>query len=113
MIEIQMEGDCLVARPTVQTIFERETTDHIYSQIHQQVESGFRKVVIDFSEVESISSNFIGMLVRLKKDLLPEGGDIRLCHLNERLQEIAKITKLHELLGIYPKLDKAVASFVS
>ena len=111
MIEFETDSDCLIAHPTVHTIFERETTELIYEQIRDHIDSGSHKLIIDFSCVESISSNFIGMLVRLKKELSPEGGDIRLCHLNDRLEEIARITKLYELLGIFPDRKRAVSSY--
>lgn len=112
MIEFEQHGDVLVARPKVETIFEKETTDKIYKSVTDELEKNSgANLVVDFIEVESFSSNFIGMLVGLKKKLAGKGGDLRLCNLNDRLSEIAEVTQLNQVLGIYKKVDKAVASF--
>ena len=112
MIEFERQGDVLVARPLVSTIFEKETTDNIYKAITDELNrTEVDNLVVDFLKVESFSSNFIGMMVGLKKGLSGKDGDVRLCHLNERLSEIAEVTHLGEVLGIYRKLDRAVASY--
>ncbi len=113
MIEFERLGDVLIARPTVETIFEKETTDKIYKSVWDELEkSSNSKLVVDFKKVESFSSNFIGMLVGLKKKLTEKGGDLRICNLNDRLSEIAAVTQLNQVLKIFNRVDKAVGSFV-
>ncbi|MBI4616318.1 MAG: STAS domain-containing protein [Planctomycetes bacterium] len=112
MIDFERQGDVVVARPNVETIFEKETTEKIYKSITDELErKGGKKLVVDFEKVESFSSNFIGMLVGLKKKLKEKGGDLRICNLNDRLSEIAEVTQLNQILAIFGRLDKAIASF--
>ena len=112
MIEFECRGEVLVARPLVTTIFEKETTDNIYKAINDELNRlDLFKLVVDFVKVESFSSNFIGMMVGMKKSLSSRGGDIRICCLNDRLTEIAEVTHLGDILVLFRKVDRAVASY--
>ena len=46
--------------------------------IRQDIESGWRKIIVDLSDCEFIDSTFLGVLVISLKRITGLGGDIRL-----------------------------------
>lgn len=68
-----------------------------------------RCIVLDFSRVQYISSQFIGILMALQKRLkaLPK-SELLLCSVNSRLAELLRITRLDQILKIYPSQKEAV-----
>jgi len=112
IVEFEPKGQVLVVRPTVEYIFETETVSAIQQAILEQVTSTeCVNLAIDFTSVQTFASNFIGMLVGLKRQLSQKGGDLRLSGINERLMEIVQITKLDQVFGIFGSLDEAVQSY--
>ena len=112
IVEFEPKGQVLIVRPTVEYIFETETVSAIQQEILDQVAStDCANLAIDFSSVQTFASNFIGMLVGLKRQLTQKGGDLKLSGINDRLMEIVQITKLDQVFGIFSSLDEAVQSY--
>src|SRR2546421_376171 len=64
------------------------------------LEGGGKKFVIDFTKTGYIDSSGLGVLVSLSKKIREQGGDLRLCGLNEDLQTLFELTKLDTLFAI-------------
>lgn len=112
IVEFEQQGDVLVARPLVEFIFETETVTTIQQSINEKVtELNCPNLAMDFTSVQTFASNFIGMLVGLKRKLGEKDGDLRLSGINDRLMEIVNITKLDQVFQIHPTLDETVASY--
>lgn len=112
IVEFETQGSALCVRPTVEYIFETETVSSIQKSILEKVaEVDCYNLAIDFTSVQTFASNFIGMLVGLKRQLVQKGGDLRLSGINERLMEIVQITKLDQVFGIFATLPEAIQSY--
>jgi len=59
-----------------------------------------KEVVIDLSELKSITSSGIGRIVYLFKELDKEGGKIKIVGVNDTIMQIFKIVKLDKLMKI-------------
>jgi anti-sigma B factor antagonist len=68
-----------------------------------------RRIVLDFSRVQYLSSQAIGILLTLKKklDLLPK-SKLVLCGVGDRLAELLKITRLDRVLTVKPTQKEAL-----
>jgi anti-sigma B factor antagonist len=68
-----------------------------------------RRMIVDFTQVQYLSSQAIGVLLSLKKkiDALPRSKLI-LCGVGPRLAELLKITRLDRLLTIKPTQKEAL-----
>ncbi len=75
------------------------------------VEAGGKKFVIDFTKTGYIDSSGLGVLVSLSKKIREQGGDLRLCGLNEDLQTLFELTKLDTLFAIARTPEEALAAF--
>lgn len=71
-----------------------------------------RTVILDFSQVEFLSSQAIGILLTMHKKLgsLPN-SKLVLCGVGSRLTELLRITRLDKILTIKPSQKEAVEAF--
>jgi anti-sigma B factor antagonist len=70
-----------------------------------------RIMILDFSRVEFISSQAIGIVIGLNRRLtkLPK-SKLLLCGINSKLIELLRITRLDKVLTIKPTQKEAIAS---
>lgn len=80
-------------------------------KVLDQLESGARKFLIDFSGTGYIDSSGLGVLVSLSKKIREQGGELRLANLNEDLRTLFELTKLDTLFHIANSRDEALQSF--
>lgn len=80
--------------------------DTLYNLIDAQDK---RLIILDFSRVEFLSSQAIGILLTMNKKLnaLPQ-SKLVLCGVGVRLQELLRITRLDKILTIRPSQKEAI-----
>jgi HptB-dependent secretion and biofilm anti anti-sigma factor len=59
-----------------------------------------QRLVLDFSEVQYLSSPALGELIKLKKQVGSEGRHLVLRHLNPDLLEVFRITRLDQVFDV-------------
>jgi len=80
-------------------------------KVLEELESGARKFLVDFSKTGYIDSSGLGVLVSLSKKIREHGGELRLANLNEDLRTLFELTKLDTLFHIAGNREEALASF--
>ncbi|MDP6478572.1 MAG: STAS domain-containing protein [Phycisphaerales bacterium] len=70
------------------------------------------RIVLDFSQVEHLSSSALGMLITLNSRLQDRSGSLCLAHVNETISEVFRITRLDRVLHIEPDLASARAALL-
>jgi anti-sigma B factor antagonist len=83
----------------------------INEQINNLIDQGKRRIIIDLKEVEWMNSSGLGILIGAITTLRNNDGNLALIHVSERIENLFKITKLHNLFAIYPDLESAGRSF--
>jgi len=79
--------------------------------IHELVDRGRTKIVVDLDKVTYIDSAGVGMVVSKLKTLRERGGDMKLLNLNVRGLRIFGITKLMFVFDTFDSEEIAVKSF--
>jgi anti-sigma B factor antagonist len=79
--------------------------------IQAALDSGERRILIDFSRTGYIDSSGLGALVSISKRVREAGGELRLAGLNEDLRSLFELTKLDTLFSIADTPQQALASF--
>jgi anti-sigma B factor antagonist len=70
--------------------------------------SNCSKVLADFSEVEYLDSTGIGFLIGIYTSVTRSAtGRFVLCSLNRRVREVLELTRLANVMPIYPNADAA------
>ncbi|MFW6154608.1 MAG: STAS domain-containing protein [Planctomycetota bacterium] len=67
------------------------------------------RLVLDFDNVEHMSSAALGMLITVHKKIRQRGGRLALCHVRPEIYEVFSITKLNEVFQIYANRAQAMA----
>ena len=82
-------------------------------KIHELLDNGRVKIVVNLSEVDYIDSAGVGMIVGKLKTVRERKGDMKLLQLNTRGQRIFGITKLVFVFEVFENQDAAVKSFAA
>ena len=83
----------------------------LHERIHEFVENGVKKVVIDLSKVDWINSTGLGILISGLTTLRDNGGELKLANVTEKIHSLLTITKLVTVFESHDSVESAVASF--
>ena len=83
----------------------------LHRSIRCLVDEGKTKILLNLEGVTHIDSTGLGELISSYVTVSNKGGQIKLVHLTERLQDIMTITKLLTVFDVYDNEPDALASF--
>jgi anti-sigma B factor antagonist len=83
------------------------------NSFREQLEAGQRKFVLDLEGVRYLDSAGLGELVATLKRVRESDGELRICNVNQRVNDAFHVTQLVRVLDIYGSRDEAISSFVS
>jgi len=110
-ISVEYAEDATIITFTDEKILEDKDIRAIQESIMSVVEQGGRiKLVLDFCNVQFLSSAVLGLLIRVSKKVYEHEGELRLCNISPKIYKIFKITRLTNIFDIYENLDGAVES---
>ena len=69
------------------------------------------KMVLNFQNVEHLSSAALGMLVTLRSQVDEKNGQLKLSNIKPQIHEVFKITQLHKLFEIHETAAQAINAF--
>jgi anti-sigma B factor antagonist len=75
------------------------------------VENGRKRILLNLQGVEYVDSGGLGELVRTHTTLQKEGGQLKMANVNQRVQELLKVTSLHKVFDVHKDEASAVQSF--
>ena len=111
-IDVEEVNGVTVARFTDKKILDESNIQIIGNQLFSLVDDDHRKkLVLDFSNVEYLSSAALGKLITLDKKVKAATGELRLCSIRKDILEVFKITRLDKLFKIKENRDKALEGF--
>ena len=88
-----------------------ETNINLHKAIHDVVDGGDKKVLLNMANVTHIDSSGLGELVAGHATLEKNGGELKLLNLNDRVTELMMITKLLIVFDVFENEETAIASF--
>lgn len=74
----------------------------------QYVDTGSKKVLLDFSKTEYMSSAGIRALIEAMQSVESKGGVMAICSPSESLKELFQVVQLDKIIKIYPSELDAV-----
>ncbi|HUQ20683.1 MAG TPA: STAS domain-containing protein [Gemmatimonadaceae bacterium] len=72
--------------------------------------AGAKKVALDFSRLDYISSAGLRVLLGAAKKLRASGGALRMFGLNQSVREVFEISGFATILAVYPSESEALAA---
>jgi len=94
-------------------LFDDKTVHEVMKQIEAILpEPGFPvNLVLDFSNVELISSSLMSKLILLRRRIHAAGGTIRLCCMSDDMQVLFRRSKLDRLFQIDREMPATIGSW--
>jgi anti-sigma B factor antagonist len=84
----------------------------IKERLHQLIDEGKKKVVVDLGGVSWMNSSGLGILIGGLTTMRNNGGDLKLATATEKVQNLLMVTKLISIFESYDSADEAVASYL-
>ena len=88
-----------------------DETDELEQAIKALGEAGNKHLVINLGETQHLNSTALGVLISAHSSYVRRGGQMKLCSVDQRIQNIFVITKLSMVFDVYPTEEQAIASF--
>src|SRR4051794_8852669 len=111
-LKVEIIGDVSVVDFFDKKIIDEQNITHIGDDLFKLVEQdGHKKVLLNFRNVEFMSSAMLGKLITLFKKLQAQRGRLILCNITDEIKEVFKITKLDKLFSILDDEQVALQSF--
>ena len=109
MINVEYIGKATIVRFTDEKILEEKDIQALQDSILPMIESasGGINLILDFANVQYLSSAVLGLLIRISKRIYENDGRLRLCNINPKIYEIFKITRLTKTFDIYNDIESA------
>lgn len=82
-----------------------------HGKLHEYVNAGNKKVIIDLAKVEWMSSVGLGMLISALTTMKNNEGQMRLANVTENIESLLTITRLVTIFQTCDSHEEAVASF--
>lgn len=80
-------------------------------KLHELIEVGKTKVVVDLGSVEWMNSSGLGILIGGLTTMRNSGGDLKLANITDRIQSLLMITKLLTVFETFETIEEAAGSF--
>ncbi len=90
---------------------DNESSKSFFDCLQSMIEEGNTKLIIDFGEINYMSSLALGMLVRANSRMKKIGGDVKLARVEGFIADIVNTVGLNKLFHLYPTVREASASF--
>jgi anti-sigma B factor antagonist len=111
-ISVEYAENATIVTFTDEKILEEKDVQALQETIMSVIESapGGIKLILDFSNVQFLSSAVLGLLIRISKKVYENDGQLKLCSINPKIYKIFKITRLTKIFDIYEDIESATES---
>ena len=90
---------------------DSNTSQGFEKKIFQAITDGSKHMVIDFKDLDYISSAGLRVILKATKALKREDGSIMLCSMQDYVKEVFEIAGFDSFLPIVPGIEDALKSF--
>jgi len=105
-------GDVTVVRFVDRKILDELNIQELGQELFQLVEEDNKtRLLLNFQQVEFLSSAALGKLITLDKKVKAHGGKMKLSNIRPEIYEVFAITKLNKLFDIKDDEADALAAF--
>ena len=108
-ISITESGDVRIL--SFQGNLDTNTSPQAESEINSLIDAGAQKLLVNFEKLDYISSAGLRILLATAKKLKASEGDLKICGLNETVQEVFDISGFATILSVTKTEDEALGAF--
>lgn len=108
-ISVSDVGEVKVLR--IEGKLDTKTSPDALATLADLIETGATKIVVNFEKLAYISSAGLRVLLATAKQLRGNSGELRVCGLNEVVQEVFEISGFDRILSVAGTEEEALRGF--
>ncbi|MFH0963250.1 MAG: STAS domain-containing protein [Planctomycetota bacterium] len=109
---VEPRGEVTIVTFVDKKILDESNIQDIGDQLFELIEKHYKiDLLLNFENVEYLSSAALGKLITLNKKVKAENGKLKLCCIRPQIYDVFKITKLNKLFEIHDTEERALARF--
>lgn len=109
-VKIEMHGDVAVINLKGK-LMGGPDTQAIHEKVHELVDDGKKKLVVDLGQVKWMNSTGLGALMGALTTARNNQAELKLANVTDKVQSLFMITKLITVFETYDSVVEAAASF--
>ena len=90
---------------------DSNTSQRLEEKLFQAISDGSKRMIVDFKNLNYISSSGLRVIHKANKALIREDGRIILCSMQKYVREIFKMTGIDSFVPILDTMDEALKAF--
>ena len=104
--QVEEKGDVVVVR--VEGRLDAASSPQLEKKINAIIDSGHFKLLLDFANVEYLSSAGMRLMLSVSKRLKSLEGKVVACALNDEVLDVIKMAGFHQVLELYSSEDDGI-----
>lgn len=85
--------------------------DEFKQRLVENIDNGYKKIIVDLAGCEFIDSTFLGALVIALKKVTSFGGDLRLVGFQPTVHSMFELTRMYRVFETFKTKEDAILSF--
>ena len=110
-IAVSDVGDVTVVQFVDRKILDESNIQEMGREMFSLVDDNRGKIVLNFTNVEFLSSAALGKLITMDKKVKAASGQLKLSNIRPEIYEVFAITRLNKLFDIHDDEADALATF--
>ena len=103
---VEKRGDVTILAPRHRV--DTNNSPEVERVIQDNIGAGGGKMILDFGQVDYVSSAGLRVLLKTAKQMKLGGGKLALCNLNDQIKEVLEISGFMEILDCYDSIDQSI-----
>ena len=92
-------------------LIDRNESQKLMDEINIMVEEGQKKFILELSELKYMNSTGLNVLINILTKSRKNGGDLVICGVSKKVQELLLVTKLNSVFSVTETTDEALEKF--
>lgn len=88
-------------------LIDRNQAAQMLADIDSGVEKGATKILLNLVDLKYINSSGLNILINILTKARKAGGDVAICNVNKKINELLVITKLNSVFNVADSVEKA------
>ena len=100
-----------ISKVAINGYLDSSTFPKLQEHLNNAVSEGCYNYVLDFSDLDYISSAGLGVLMGMLREVRSKGGDLKIIHMSDKISRIFNLLGFSRLLKVYPDEETALQAF--
>ncbi len=105
--------DASICQIAISGILDAQTAPILENEISQTINDNFLKIVVNFKDLDYISSAGLGVFIAFIEEVREKGGDIKLVEMSPKIYSVFELLGFPLVFDILPSNKDAISKFMN